>query len=95
VASRSVILIEEVPMSCGHECYHIGGPWIAEDPDCPVHGAEAVREREAAEAKERTDEEHRSDLQSRIDRAIEASNHGRAKDAIQDMLSILLGEDGA
>lgn len=23
------------------ECYQIGGPWIAEDPDCPIHGDEA------------------------------------------------------
>ena len=21
------------------ECYQIGGPWIAEDPSCPVHGS--------------------------------------------------------
>lgn len=29
------------------ECYKIGGPWIAEDPDCPVHGYEArIRDRE-------------------------------------------------
>ena len=23
---------------CGHQCHIIGGPFIAEDPDCPVHG---------------------------------------------------------
>jgi hypothetical protein len=23
------------------DCYKIGGPWIAEDPNCPVHGTEA------------------------------------------------------
>jgi len=27
------------------ECYKIGGPFIAEDPDCPEHGTEA-RQRE-------------------------------------------------
>jgi len=21
------------------ECYQVGGPWIAEDPDCPIHGS--------------------------------------------------------
>lgn len=21
------------------ECFKIGGPWIAEDPSCPIHGA--------------------------------------------------------
>ena len=29
-------------MSC--ECHQIGGPFIAEDPDCPAHGLEAQRE---------------------------------------------------
>lgn len=22
---------------CGHQCYRIGGPFIAENPDCPFH----------------------------------------------------------
>lgn len=26
---------------CGHECFVIGGPFISEDPDCPVHGVNA------------------------------------------------------
>jgi hypothetical protein len=25
------------------QCYQIGGPFIAEDPDCEVHGREAQR----------------------------------------------------
>ena len=25
------------------ECYQIGGQFIAEDPDCPIHGAERIR----------------------------------------------------
>jgi len=28
-------------MNCGYECYQVGGPWIAENPACPVHGAKA------------------------------------------------------
>jgi len=32
------------------DCYRIGGPWIAEDPNCPVHGTEAKRKRETASA---------------------------------------------
>jgi len=24
---------------CQHQCYEIGGPWIAENPDCPEHGS--------------------------------------------------------
>lgn len=31
------------------DCYKIGGPFIAEDPDCPRHGTEA----QAEEARER------------------------------------------
>lgn len=26
-------------MLCEHECYLIGGPWIAENPNCPAHGS--------------------------------------------------------
>jgi len=32
-------------MNCEHRCNEVGGPWIAENPACPVHGAEAVLER--------------------------------------------------
>lgn len=36
------------------ECHQIGGPWIAEDPNCPVHGTVAQRkERERYELRER------------------------------------------
>jgi hypothetical protein len=45
------------------ECYKIGGPWIAEDPDCPVHGYAAQREREIQE-------QDRESLEDRI-RALE------------------------
>lgn len=35
------------------ECYKIGGPFIAEDPDCPAHGREAQRrERERDDARD-------------------------------------------
>jgi hypothetical protein len=30
--------------TCGHHCHEVGGPWIAEDPDCPVHGSHAQEE---------------------------------------------------
>jgi primosomal protein N'' len=36
------------------ECYQIGGPWIAEDPDCPEHGSRAQKR-----AKEKEDWESR------------------------------------
>lgn len=25
------------------ECYQIGGPFIAEDPDCPIHGRDNIQ----------------------------------------------------
>lgn len=25
-------------LSCGYDCYKIGGPYIAENPACPKHG---------------------------------------------------------
>jgi len=28
----------------GCECYQIGGPWIAEDPNCPAHGRGGLQE---------------------------------------------------
>lgn len=28
---------------CQCQCHQIGGPFIAEDPDCPVHGRDAQR----------------------------------------------------
>ncbi len=48
------------------ECYRIGGRFIAEDPDCPAHGTEAVREREASE-------DRISSLESRV-LTLEADN---------------------
>jgi hypothetical protein len=42
---RLASVLEEVSVkplesknSCGHPCFVIGGPFIAEDPACPVHG---------------------------------------------------------
>lgn len=28
-------------MRCPYQCHEIGGPWIAENPDCPEHGYRA------------------------------------------------------
>lgn len=29
---------DDWPLNCPYECHKIGGPWIAENPDCPRHG---------------------------------------------------------
>lgn len=50
------------------DCYKIGGPWIAEDPDCPVHGTEAQRERERQELEWETLEERVALLERIVDR---------------------------
>lgn len=41
-------------MSCANHCFEIGGPWIAEDPNCPIHGQDA-QDRETRQL-ERDDE---------------------------------------
>lgn len=42
------------------DCYKIGGPFIAEDPDCPVHGIEA-------QAMQREREHERDEMQRQIE----------------------------
>ena len=32
-------------MYCEYQCYEIGGPWIAENPNCPIHGPNAPKEK--------------------------------------------------
>lgn len=27
-------------MSCAFHCHEVGGPFIAENPECPIHGAD-------------------------------------------------------
>ena len=33
-------------MSCRHECYQIGGPWIGANPNCPVHRPGGTQDQE-------------------------------------------------
>jgi hypothetical protein len=42
------------------DCFKIGGPFIAEDPDCPVHGTEA-------QAREARREQDSSDILARLE----------------------------
>ena len=50
------------------ECYRIGGPFIAEDPDCPVHGWEAQqRDKWAAIEKEEVEKEHQDRYEEIMD----------------------------
>ena len=66
------------------DCYKIGGPWIAEDPDCPVHGTDAQRQREI-------DEEDRQSLEDRIAQLEEIV--ARQDEQIQ-MLSQMISQTG-
>lgn len=75
-------------MSC--DCYKIGGPWIAEDPDCPAHGREAQRrEREQQERQEALEAEKQR-LETRL-QAYDATllevakNLGKMLDVLEDM----------
>ena len=38
-------------MLCNHECYKIGGPWIEEDPSCPIHGVNRKQINDSDESK--------------------------------------------
>ena len=53
-------------MSC--ECYKIGGPFIAEDPNCPFHGTEAQMREEEAAAKEASVQTEIDALKARVKR---------------------------
>lgn len=57
------------------DCYKIGGPWIAEDPNCPVHGTQAQRKRDEA-----------SDLRKRI---IKADNISDLKNLMIELLDLI------
>lgn len=49
-------------MNCGYQCYEIGGPWIAENPNCPVHGIDA-------QAEQRSRDRVKDELREQIDNA--------------------------
>ena len=51
-------------MSC--ECYRIGGPFIAEDPNCPIHGYEAQAREKEEKAYRESEEEKQNELLARI-----------------------------
>jgi len=50
----------------GCDCYRIGGPFIAEDPDCPIHGREAQEHEKWERAEREEREEAHTELVSRI-----------------------------
>jgi hypothetical protein len=54
-------------MSCQSQCYTVGGPWIAEDPNCPIHGYEAQREAEMREQERMEREEREAEQESRLE----------------------------
>lgn len=55
-------------MSC--DCYKIGGPWIAEDPNCPVHGTEAQWRAELQQEWEADIENRLSKIEQRINEVL-------------------------
>ena len=48
------------------ECYRIGGPFIAEDPKCPIHGYEAQAREKEERAYRESEEEKQNELLARI-----------------------------
>lgn len=48
------------------ECYKVGGPFIAEDPDCPVHGWAAQREQEERQRESQALEDRLANLEAEV-----------------------------
>lgn len=60
------------------QCHQIGGPFIAEDPDCPAHGREAQREAQ-----------RREQLISELDAALDSEEPERIEALARDALYYL------
>ena len=66
-------------MRCGYHCHEVGGPYIAENPDCPVHGYQAQAEAD-----------RREELRDRLRQAVaEAQTMDEVKAVINDVLDLL------
>ena len=48
------------------ECYQVGGRFLTEDPDCPEHGCEAMRQRKIDEAESRAKDDRITELELRV-----------------------------
>lgn len=64
-------------MTC--ECYQIGGRFIAEDPDCPIHGYEAQRLVES-----------RADIWEEVDRLLAVLlDHNSSVTCVEELIGVL------
>jgi len=54
-------------MGCQSRCYEPGGPWIQEDPNCPIHGYEAQRAEREREQERRDQEEENEELAEQLE----------------------------
>lgn len=41
VLENKELKVQPILNDCGHQCFIIGGPFIAQDPNCPVHGRQS------------------------------------------------------
>ena len=57
------------------ECYQIGGRFIAEDPDCPVHGTDARKEQHEREAAIAADRERSIEI---VERELDSNGQSQA-----------------
>lgn len=53
-------------MRCAYQCHEIGGPWIAENPDCPTHGYEARQREKWADEEKQELEDRLSSIEARL-----------------------------
>ncbi len=60
-------IIKENAVGCQSRCYEPGGPWIQEDPNCPIHGYEAQRAEREREQERQEREEREEDLAEQLE----------------------------
>jgi len=60
------------------QCFQIGGPFIAEDPECPVHGIEAQRQAQ-----------RRDEVIADLDAALDSEEPERIEDYARQALRYL------
>jgi hypothetical protein len=66
-------------MNCGYECHKIGGPWIAENPKCPIHGVRA-------QIADRQQDRNKQSIEDMID---DAEDLADIKDILRHMLAVM------
>lgn len=71
------------------ECFQIGGRFIAEDPDCPIHGTVAQREQRESEMEDARDSDRRRVVRTALHEALKSHDRMVLQRAALDALAYL------